>query len=518
MTDLDRRLLLKLGAGAGTLAAMGIAPQALAQAAAKGQLTIAFPADVPTWDPNARSLGAVQSLYKTIFSQPLEQAPDGKAMAGLVTKWGFIDDKGLALGLDLRPGVTFHDGSPLTASDLRYTFFERPRLPVPEGGRRLDTSFLWRRLKDIEVVNPTRAIMHFSEPMPAAVAWLYFLCSFVVPKAYIERVGLDGFTKAPIGSGPYKLAEYQQGARIVLEANDSYFGGKVAIPRVTIELVRDPTARVAAYESGRADVAVDTPIRETTRLKSTANTSTRLDPINDIMLLQVTRNGAFADDRLRLAAHHAIDKDALSKAFFAGAATTISVPAARGTPGYPEDFTFPFSVDKAQSLLKEMGYSPQNPAKIKFASMNGVFPQDFEIARALVQMWKRVGIEADLEPIELSTYQERLRAGTLPEATLFSWSNATGDPEMYGGYLLDPKSIFSAFKHDDLAARVQPLLVETNEEKRLAGYRAVHRYAAEKGYTIPLMQTVKTIVHRNTVTITKYDNGWVLPQSYSLKG
>ena len=199
------------------------------------------------------------------------------------------------------------------------------------------------------------------------------------------------------------------------------------------------------------------------------------------------------------------------------ASRSSSAPAAHGTPGYPVGYAFPYSVEMAQALLAELKYGPSAPISIKFASTNGVFPQDFEVARAIVQMWKRVGINAELEPIELSVYQERLRANTLPEATLFSWSNATGDPEMYGGYLLDPKSIFSAFKHDDLAAKIQPLLVETNEEKRMAGYREAHKFAAERGFTIPLLQTVKTIAHRTEVQVTKYDNGWVLPQTYQLK-
>ncbi len=359
--------------------------------------------------------------------------------------------------------------------------------------------------------------MKFTEPMASAVPWLAFLASFVVPKAYVERVGLAEFSAKPIGSGPYKLVEYQQGARIVLEANDRYWDGKPAIPRVTIELVRDPTARVAAFESRRADVAVDVPIREAQRLGGQPGVTARLDPIADIMILQITKNGGFADDRARLAAHHAIDKVAISRALFGGAATPISVPAARGTPGYPADYEFPFSVEKAQALLREMGHGPDKPLAIKFSSPNGAFPNDYELARALVQMWRRVGIAADLEPIELSVYQERLRAGTLPEATLFSWGNAVGDPEMYGGYLLDPKSIFSAFKSDELGQRIQPLLTETDDAKRMAGFRDAHRFAAERGFTIPLLQTVKTIVHRNEVQVVKYDNGWVLPHTWSIK-
>ena len=506
-----------MGAHSAALVALGAPQRLLAQAAQSGQLTIAFPADVPTWDPNARALGAVQSLYKMVFDQPLDQAPDLKAKPNLITKWGYVDDKSLALGLDFRTDAVFHDGSPLTAADFRYSFFERPRAPVPEGTRKLDTSFLWRRVKDIEVVSPSRAIMHFSEPMPSVVPWFYFLCSYVVPKAVLERVGLDGFTRQPVGSGPYKLVEYQQNARMVFEAHDRYHGGKPSIARVTIELVRDPTARVAALESRRVDIAVDVPIREAQRLAAVPGLVSRLDPIADIMLLQITRNGGFADDRVRLAAHHAIDKEGLSRALFAGAAPAISVPAAKGTPGYPTDYSFPYSVDKAQALLKELNYGPQAPVNIKFASPNGVFPQDFEMARAIVQMWKRVGINAELEAVELSTYQERLRAGTLPEATLFSWANATGDPEMYGGYLLDPKSIFSAFKSEELGPKFQPLLVETNDEKRLAGYREAHKFAAERGFTIPLLQTVKTMAHRTEIQVTKYDNGWMLPQTYAFK-
>ena len=515
--SINRRAFAGGSAGFAALAALGIPRAALAQGAAQGQLTIAYPADVPTWDPNARSLAAVQSLYKTVFDQPLTQNPDLTTKPALITKWGYIDDKGLALGVDLRTDVVFHDGSKMTAEDFRYSFFERPRAPVPQGGRRLDTSFLWRRIKEIEIASPTRAIVHFSEPMPSAVAWFHFLTSYVVPKAYLERVGLDEFTRKPVGSGPYKMVEYQQGARIVLEAHDSHWEGKPAIPRVTIELVRDPTARVAAIEARRVDTAIDVPIREAQRLAAVAGLTASIDAIADITLLQITRNGGFADDRVRLAAHHAINKEAISKAFFGGIAKPISVPAAHGTPGYPENYTFEFSEEKALALLKEMGFGPQNPVSIKFASTNGAFPHDFDVARAIVQMWRKVGINAELETIEISVYQERLRAGTLPEATIFSWGNSTGDPEMYGGYLLDPKSIFSAFKSDELAPKIQPLLVETNQDKRMAGYREAHRFAAEKGYTIPLYQTVKTIVSQNRVNVAKYVNGWTLPQTYSLK-
>ena len=78
---------------------------------------MAFPADVPTWDPNARSLAAVQSLYKMVFDQPITQNARPHAQARARHKWGYVDDKGLDLELDLRSDVVFHDGSKMTAED-----------------------------------------------------------------------------------------------------------------------------------------------------------------------------------------------------------------------------------------------------------------------------------------------------------------------------------------------------------------------------------------------------------------
>lgn len=515
MTDLSRRNLLALSGAGAALMGLGLPRHVLAQAAEAGQVTVAYPTDVPTWDPNARSLAPVQSLYTCVFDQPLTQAPDLSKQPAIVAAWDF-NEAGTELALDLRDDVTFHDGSKLTAEDIRYTFHERPKAPVPEGQRRLDTSFLWGRVEDIVVESPTRAVMKFSSPFPSAVSWLHFLCSFVVPKAYIERVGLEEFQRNPIGSGPYRLVEYQPASRILLEAYDGYWGGVPEIGRVTIDIVRDPTARVAAIESRRSDVAIDVPIRETERLAQVPGLSAEITPIADIMLLQITASGGFEAPQVRLAAHHAINKEAISRAFFLGHAVPIDVPAARTTAGYPQDFEFPFDEERAKALLAEVGHGPDNPVDVTFFTTNGVFPSDFDIARAIANMWDKVGIRTNLEVIEPSTYQERLRAGTLPEATMYQWGNAAGDPEMYAGYLLNPKSIFSAFKSEDLGERIGPLLAEMDEEKRNEGYRAVNRFAVEQGYSIAILQATKTVVHQDRVNYTKYDNGWTLPQTWSL--
>ena len=152
--------------------------------------------------------------------------------------------------------------------------------------------------------------------------------------------------------------------------------------------------------------------------------------------------------------------------------------------------------------------------KIGMASTNGQFPSDYDIARAIVSMWKKVGIDADLEVIEYAKYFELNRAQKLPEATLYSFDNATADPEIYAGYLLNPKLPFSPWKDPVLGEKVLALFNIADEKQRIAGWRALNKEAVEIGATMPLLQSVQTLVRSKTLSYTKYGNGWVLGQSF----
>jgi len=462
---------------------------------------------VPAWDPNQRFVPDAQPIYKMVYDQPLDQDPKLKLVPRLVSAWQMAPDA-RSLTLDFRDDVLFHDGSRMTAADFRWTFFERIK-----AGQKVDIAQSFRKVTDIEVVSPTRAIMRFDSAAPTTPVWLAFLGSFMVPKAYMEKVGLEAFNAKPVGTGPYRLAEYQMNARIVLERNDAYWGPKPKLSRITIEIIKDPSARVAAIQSGQVDITVSVPVREVTRLRSTPSLAAELNPITRVILLQVRSDEGFADPNIRLAAHHAIDKKGLSQAFYAGAAVPLSVPATPGTPGYLDDYSFAYDPERAKALLAKSGFSVEKPAKIRMASTNGQFPADYDIARAIVQMWKKVGIEADLEVIEYAKYFELNRANKLPESTLYTFDNATGDPEIYAGYLLNPRLPFSPWKDMTIGQKVIDLFNVADERDRIAGWRALNKEAAEIGATMPLLQSVQTLVRKKALNYTPYGNGWVLGQS-----
>ena len=501
--QIRRRTFLQMLA----LSASGWSAQTGAAPAAGDPVTIGWPNDVPTWDPNQRFSPDSQPIFKMVFDQPLDQDPQLKLVPHLVKSWALAED-GLSMPIELRDDIVFHNGDKLTTEDFRYTFFERIK-----SGLKLDTANSWRKVQEIEIHSPTKATMRFDSPAPTAPQWLAFLGSYVVPKKYLESVGVDIFVKKPVGSGPYRLVDYELNSRIVLERNDRYWGPKPKIARVTIQVIKDPSARIAAIQSGQVDCTVNIPVREAQRFQQAAGFDAELNPITRVVLLQVRNDLAFADDNVRLAAHHAIDKEALSKAFYAGAAVPLSVVATPGTPAFLTDFKFAHDPNLARQLLAKSGFGPDKPVKIGFASTNGHFPSDYDIARAIVQMWKRVGIDANLEVIEYAKYFELNRGSKLPEATLYSWDNATGDPEIFAGYLLNPKMPFSAWKGMGVGQTVLDLFNVANYQTRVAGYRELNKVAVETAATMPLLQSVQTLVRKKGLTYTKYDNGWVLPQT-----
>ena len=501
---LQRRAFLQTA-----MAIVAAASSGVMRAAAAGNdaVTIGWPNDIPSWDPNQRFTPDAQPIFKAVFDQPLDQDPQLNLVAHLIKRWSLAPDA-LSMAVELRDDVKFHNGDKMSTGDFRYTFFERIK-----SGTKLDTANSWQKVQDIVIESPTRAVMKFDSPAPTAPQWMAFLGSYLVPKRYIETAGLDTFRSKPIGTGPYKLIEYELNSRIVLERNDGYWGPKPKIARITIQIIKDPSARVAAIQSGQVDCTVNVPVREVARFGKESGFAAELNPITRVILLQVRNDLAFADENVRLAAHHAIDKAALSKAFYGDAAVPLSVVATPGTPGYLPDFVFKYDPELARQYLARSNYGPGKPVAIGFATTNGQFPSDYDIARAIVAMWKKVGIDANLEVIEYAKYFELNRATKLPEATLYSWDNATGDPEIFAGYLLNPKMPFSAWKGMEVGKKVIDLRSVADYDRRIAGYRDLNRFAVESGATIPLLQSVLTVVRKQNLTYAKYANGWLLPQS-----
>ena len=259
---LSRRTLLQL-AGAASLPLSSGLLGTPAQAAA-GTLTIAYNVNLPSFDPTVGVSAVnptIQSIYQSIFDPYIGQAPDLSFKPGLLTKWGWNADR-TKVTMEVRKDAVWHDGTPVTPEDVVWSL---TRAADPKGGNPIQ--FVWSKVGNYKIDGNTITgdVLEFE---PTLFKWMAFLTGYVLPKAYFEKVGAEGFEKAPIGSGPYKVDAFERNAFLRLKAHPKYWGPKPAFETVVFKFVTDPTSRVAEIESGGSDVTFEIPYEEFDRLKS----------------------------------------------------------------------------------------------------------------------------------------------------------------------------------------------------------------------------------------------------------
>jgi dipeptide transport system substrate-binding protein len=479
----------------------------VAGAQSSDTLNIAFMADIQSWDPTAVTFPVGQSIFKCVYDSPLHYSSDQKLQSRQIVSRKWLDDNSTRLEITLRDNMLFHDGSKVTTEDVKYSWVTRP-----QKDKRLAVAGLLQDLKDVEILSPTQAVLVYSKPSPSAEFYLGFLTVYIIPKAYHEKVGDEGFLAKPIGAGPYKLVDYQRGSRIALEAFDKYWAGAPAIKSVTFQALPEASTRVAAIESGRVDVAVQLPFREAMRLQSKPELSVNIYPQAEIYMLQVPSYvDTYQSKDVRTALHMAIDKGALARAFFNNVAKPLQVLATPGSTGDVPGYTFPFDRKRAAETLEKAGFSKAKPLQMTFLTTNGTFPNDYEIAQAIAAMWRQIGIDVKMEETTVAKYLELNHAAKLPGIMLYSWANATGDPENYSGRILNPALRFSAWKEPANGERIAKLFAMKLGDERLEGYRSLNKDASENSWSIPLLQPAANVVTKKTIDLPAYSQGYVLP-------
>lgn len=504
-TQLTRRGFIGTSAALTALIATG-AP-VLAQSA--DSLTIAYNIPVQSWDPTTGPAAvnpALQSVYLAVFDRYVNQAPDLSFGPGLLLDWGFNDDK-TKITMTVREGVKWHNGDDFTPEDVVWSL---TRAANPETGNPMQ--FVWSKIGNFTVDGNviTADVIDFE---PALFKWMAFLTAFILPKNYYEQVGSEGFEKAPIGTGPYMVDAFEQGAYVRLKAFDGYWGDAPDFKSVTIKFVTDAASRVAEIESGNADITSNIPYEEYDRLIAKDGLSGKAVPVTDIGMIFLNDIDVMMDKNVRLAAHHAIDKQLIIDRLLRGYGVPLSTLEAPGYAAYDDSIVVDYNPELSKELLAASGYSTDNPVTFTIQTTRGFKPKDYEMIQAIVGMWRKVGIEAEIEVYEIAKHYELRATDTLAPAAFYNWGNSIGDPSTSTGFSMFGPSPHAVWDTPDLIEKIGPLFVEPDEEKRIADYKAVSRYIAEEGYVIPLLQYVMPVVFNSAIDVETYSSGDLLPQA-----
>ena len=292
---LTRRRLMKHGAaGAALITAGGLPFRAFA---AGDELTIAYNVNLPSFDPTVGPSAVnptIQGIYQSVFDQYIGQAPDLKLQPGLLTEWGWNEDRTKVV-MKVREGATWHDGSPVTPEDVVWSL---ERAGDEKTGNPIQ--FVWSKIGNFSVDgNTVTADVKSFEP--TLFKWMALPHRLRAAEGLLREGRRRRLRAKPVGSGPYKVGGVRA-ERLSEARGPSTTTGAARRPssRSIIKFVPDATSRVAEIESGRAEVVFDIPYEEYDRLKAKPGLKGVTRPISDIAMIFI--NDVGADDRQERAA------------------------------------------------------------------------------------------------------------------------------------------------------------------------------------------------------------------------
>ncbi|MEO6928780.1 MAG: ABC transporter substrate-binding protein [Casimicrobiaceae bacterium] len=407
----------------------------LVSAAGAANLTIGLATDITSLDPHFHNVTPNNSLGFHIFGFLVERDEKLHLVPGLATEWKAIDPT--TWEFKLRKGVKFHDGSDFTAADVVASIERVPTVP------RSPSSFsaYTKQIKKIDVVDPYTVRFHTATPYPLMPSDMTQVA--IINKAFRNATTEDfNSGKAAIGTGPYKLVRYTKGDRIELDRFDGYWGGKTPWEHVTMKLLTQDAARVAALLSGDVQVIEAVPPTDVPKLKSDKRISMyrtvadrmiylHLDSNRDVSPGVTDKSGnpmtrnPLKDPRVRKAMSKAINRAAIVSQVMEGEA----VPAGQLVPDFLFGASKSLQVEKydpqgAKALLAEAGYP--NGFGITIASPNNRYVNDAKIAQAVAQMLTRVGIDTKVNAMPSGPYFSK--ASDLEfSLMLVGWSTGTGE-------------------------------------------------------------------------------------------
>ena len=264
--------------------------------------------------------------------------PDGIMTPSLAESWTLAKDN-VTYEFVLRKNAKFHNGDPVTAEDVKFTF---------ERYKGSGAKVLKDAVKEIQTPAPNRVRIILKEPWPDFMSFYGTSAtgaSWIVPKKHIEKVGEDAYKKAPVGAGPFKFASFNPGVELALEAFPEYWRKAPQVKRITMRSIPDETTRAAAVKTGEVDLAylfggtVAEELRRSTGIKVVAPLLYGVYWLD--FLDQWDPKSPWHDRRVRLAASHAIDRQAINQAEMLGLG--------KATGGFvPPEFDFALKIDAAR--------------------------------------------------------------------------------------------------------------------------------------------------------------------------
>jgi len=456
-------------AGATIVASPTVAPVGMPKRG--GTLMYGLSADPPNLDPQVSKGAAAQTVKELVYNTLLRYWRGGKLQPDLAESYDQPDPQ--TVRFKLRSGVSFHDGTPLTADDVKFSF---DRILDPKTGA--DRRVVFNTIEKVTVDDPLTVRFSLKQPDGAFLVNIALPTAAILSKKFLEAG--NNLDKTMMGTGPFKFISREPGVKLILERNPSYFhSGLPYLDRITFVPYPDDNTRVNAIRGGDVAMIDYVPWKDMDAIiKSTNLTLTSASESAYMCLIYNTKQKPFDDPKVRRAFSYAIDRQNIVDTVFFGRGSTITgglLPS--NSPGYEASLknTYTYDPDRAKSLLKDAGYDFKSLPALKLMSTSTYsFHQGTsEVSQAEL---KRTGINTDLDLVEWATAIERGNKGDF-QYRVHGLALDTVDPDSLTTYFRTGSSYGQAtgFSDPDIDKLLGQGRAETDAGKRKDLYVQVEK-------------------------------------------
>jgi peptide/nickel transport system substrate-binding protein len=387
-----------------------------------GTLTIALAAEPSGLDPTTNPSAAIKRVvHHNLLESLLKVDRTGGVVPALAKSYQVSKD-GKEYSFTLYPGIKFHDGKPCTAEDVKYSF-ERLLDPKTAAPYRM----YYESIESIQVVDPLTVRFKMKKVDSNFLFNVARGDAVIVP-----RQGIDRLKSAPIGTGPFKLAEWKRGDSVTMVRNPDYYRkGIPYLDRVVFKFIPDPSAQLAALRAGDVDViAYDLAPENAPALEKDPRFKVlRGNTTTDVIMAMNHSRKPFNDRRVRQAITLAVDRQAVIQGAVAGYGTPIGSHMDPTNPYYVDlSGLYPYNPEKARQLLAEAGYPHGFEAVLKLPAPYAYARRSGEI---IADQLSRVGIKLNLEVIQMGQWVDRVFKNADYDLTIIGHAEPL-DIEIYG--------------------------------------------------------------------------------------
>ncbi len=454
-----------------------------AVAAPEGQLTTAVHVSLaPAWFDPAETVGIITPfLFLYAMHDALVKSMPGNAMAPSLAESWTVSPDSLVYEFVLRKGARFHNGDPVTSEDVKFSF---------ERYRGAGAGPFKARVAGIDVVDPQRIRFRFKQPWPDFMTFYGTPATgagWIVPKKYVEKVGDDGFKKAPVGAGPYRFVSFTPGVELVLEAFDGYWRKTPSVKRLVFKSVPEEETRLTMLKRGEADIAysIRGPLAEELR-RTPGLTLMPTYPSGTFWLVFPEQwtdpKSPWVDRRVRLAANHAIDRAAINQAETLGFSKITGSIIPFAFDGFWQPPILPYDATRARRLLTEAGYP------------NGFDAGDYHcdasyanLGEAAVNYLNAAGIRTKLRPLERAAFIAQNRDKKLKNI-IQTASGAAGNTATRLDAFVAAGGTFTYGTYPDIEGLIREQAGEVDPKRREATLQRIQQLIHDKAMFAPIWQ------------------------------